>query len=89
MLIPAAYRRRISSMITFRRLYITVSLRARRQRGPYRSSNPCTDGPLPKPSVHSLHSYGTVEIVRESTYSAAEERDSPAAAAAGGEGGRE
>ena len=55
-------------MIIFRRLYITFSLWAGHQRGPYRSSNPCTDRPFPKPTVHSRHSCGTVEIVRESTY---------------------
>jgi hypothetical protein len=55
-------------VITFRRPYITFSLWAYRQRDPYRSSNPCTDGPSLKPTVYSLHSCGTVEIVRESTY---------------------
>src|SRR5437016_754620 len=55
-------------MIIFRRLYITFSLWAGRQRGLYRSSTLCTDRPFPKPTVHSRHSCGTVEIVRESTY---------------------
>jgi len=41
--IPVVYSRRISSMITLRRPYRTVSLCAGRQRDPYKSSRPCTD----------------------------------------------
>jgi hypothetical protein len=33
-----------------------------------RKTRKCTDGPFLKPTVHSRHSCGTVEIVRESTY---------------------
>jgi hypothetical protein len=49
-------------MITFRRLYIAFLLWAGRRLGPYKPSNSCTDRPFPKPTVHSLHSCGTVEI---------------------------
>src|SRR6516162_10157218 len=81
LLIPWACHLQISSMMTFRRLYMTCSLCLRRQQGPYRSSSPCTDGPPPKPTVHSLHSCGTVEIARESSY------EGSTAANGGGDGG--